>query len=85
MCFLARCLFRRLLALSCALRSRSLALIGECERHLPQHRRRAHPKREKGPFLHPLSLDDCFGWRAVLAAYPLLPLRTAPKKGKGEA
>jgi hypothetical protein len=46
----------------------------------PQQRRRAHPKREKGPFSHALSLDDCFGWRAVPAAYPLLPLRTAQRR-----
>lgn len=52
-------LFRRLLALRCALRPRSLPLIGKCERQVPQQRLDAHPKREKGPFAHPLSLNDC--------------------------
>ena len=52
-------LFHRLLALRCALRPRSLPLIGTCERQVPQQRRHAHPKREKGPFAHPLSLMDC--------------------------
>ena len=56
--------------------SRALELrIGE--KHFPQQCRRAHPKREKDPFSHPPSLDECFGQRAVPPADPWLPLSTA--------
>ena len=97
LCFLSGSRLRRLWGrLRCALVPRSLRLqaldlFREGERHLAQQRR-AHPQREKesfayapSPFSHPPSLDECFEPRAVPAAYPLLPLRTAPKTASRQA
>ena len=69
----------RCVLLARSLRLRALRLIRKGDRHWPQQRRRAHPKREKEQFSHVSSLDDCFGLRAVPAADSLLPLSTATK------
>ena len=47
------------------------------QRHQPQQSRCPHLKCEKGSFSHRPRLDDYFGRRVVLAAYPILPLSTA--------
>lgn len=75
-------LFRRLLALWCALRPRSLPLIGKCERQVPQQRLDAHPKREKGPFAHPLSLNDCLHGAPSLQPTRYYPLGQPQRRAK---
>jgi len=47
------------------------------QRHQPQQSRCPHLKCENGSFSHRPRLDDYFGRRVVLAAYPALPLSTA--------